>query len=47
MRMPDAREPVLGVARFAPGLRIAGGNDAPKLRNPKVQHYWAKSLFNE
>ena len=37
-------EPVLGVARFAPWLRVAGGNDVPKaaqlLENPNVQHYW-------
>lgn len=37
-------EPVLGVARFAPWLRVAGGNDVPKaaqlLENPNVQNYW-------
>lgn len=37
-------EPVLGVARFAPWLRVAVGNDVPKaaqlLENPNVQHYW-------
>lgn len=37
-------EPVLGVARYAPWLRVAGGNDVPKaaqlLENPNVQHYW-------
>lgn len=37
-------EPVLGVARFAPWLRVAGGNDVPEaahlLENPNVQHYW-------
>ena len=37
-------EPVLGVARYAPWLRVAGGNDVPNaaqlLENPHVQHYW-------
>jgi hypothetical protein len=37
-------EPVLGVARYSPWLRIAGGDDVPKaaqlLENPNVQHYW-------
>lgn len=37
-------EPVLGVARFAPWLRVAGGNDVPKaaqlLENSNVQNYW-------
>lgn len=37
-------EPVLGVARFAPWLRAAGGKDVPKaaqlLENPNVQNYW-------
>ena len=37
-------EPVLGVARFAPWLRVAGGSDVPKaaqlLENPNVQSYW-------
>ena len=37
-------EPVLGVARFAPWLRVAGGSDVPKaaqlLENPNVQNYW-------
>ena len=37
-------EPVLGVARFAPWLRVAGGEDVPKaaelLENPNVQNYW-------
>lgn len=37
-------EPVLGVARFAPWLRVAGGIDVPKaaelLENPNVQNYW-------
>ena len=37
-------EPVLGGARFAPWLRVAGGKDVPKaaqlLENPNVQHYW-------
>lgn len=37
-------EPVLGVARFAPWLRVAGGNDVPQaaelLENPNVQNYW-------
>jgi hypothetical protein len=40
-------EPVLGVARYAPWLRIAGGKDVPKaaqlLENPNVQHYWNAS----
>jgi len=37
-------EPVLGVARLAPWLRVAGGNDVPKaaqlLENPNVKNYW-------
>lgn len=37
-------EPVLGVARFAPWLRVAGGKDVPKaaqlLENPNVKSYW-------
>jgi hypothetical protein len=37
-------EPVLGVARFAPRLRVAGGNDVPKaaqlLENPDLHNYW-------
>lgn len=37
-------EPVLGVARFAPWLRVAGGKDVPKaaqlLENPNVHSYW-------
>jgi hypothetical protein len=40
-------EPVLGVARYAPWLRIASGSDVPKaaqlLQNPNVQHYWNPS----
>jgi hypothetical protein len=40
-------EPVLGVARYAPWLRIAGGSDVPKaaqlLQSPNVQHYWNPS----
>jgi hypothetical protein len=40
-------EPVLGVARVAPWLRTAGGNDIAKaallLHNPRVQHYWNPS----
>lgn len=38
-------EPVLGVARFAPWLRVAGGKDVPKaaqlLENHNVEHYWS------
>ena len=37
-------EPVLGVARFVPWLRIAGGSDVPKaaqlVQNPNVEHFW-------
>ena len=37
-------EPVLGVARFAPWLRVAGAKDVPKaaqlLENPNVRNYW-------
>lgn len=37
-------QPVLGVARFAPWLRVADGNDVSKaaqlLENPNVQNYW-------
>lgn len=40
-------EPVLGVARFVPRLRSAGGSDVPKaaklLQNPNVKHYWNPS----
>jgi hypothetical protein len=40
-------QPVLGVARYAPWLRIAGGDDVPKaaqlVQNPNVQHYWNPS----
>jgi hypothetical protein len=40
-------EPVLGVARYVPWLRIAGGQDVPKagqlLENPNVHHYWNAS----
>jgi hypothetical protein len=40
-------EPVLGVARVAPWLRMAGGDDVAKaerlLHNPHVQHYWNPS----
>jgi hypothetical protein len=40
-------EPVLGVARYAPWLRVSGGKDVPKaaqlLQNPNVQHYWNPS----
>jgi hypothetical protein len=40
-------EPVLGIARYVPWLRIAGGQDVPKaaqlLQNPNVQHYWNPS----
>jgi hypothetical protein len=38
-------EPVLGIARYAPWLRVSGGKDVPKaaqlLENPNVQHYWS------
>lgn len=38
------QEPVLGVARFAPWLRVAGGDDVPQaaqlLENPNVRNYW-------
>lgn len=37
-------EPVLGVARYLPWLRIAGGRDVPKaaslIHNPNVHNYW-------
>jgi hypothetical protein len=37
-------EPVLGVARHLPWLRIAGGKDVPKaaslIHNPDVHNYW-------
>jgi hypothetical protein len=37
-------EPVLGVARYAPWLRVAGGKDVQKagqlLENSNVHHYW-------
>ncbi|MHB8816059.1 MAG: hypothetical protein ACYDAE_22745 [Steroidobacteraceae bacterium] len=37
-------EPVLGVARYLPWLRIAGGKDVPKaaslIHNPNVRNYW-------
>jgi hypothetical protein len=40
-------EPVLGIARYVPWLRIAGGRDVPKaaqlVQNPNVQHYWNAS----
>ena len=40
-------EPVLGVARYAPWLRVSGGKDVPKaaqlLQNPNVQNYWNAS----
>jgi hypothetical protein len=40
-------EPVLGVARVAPWLRMSGGKDVMKaaqlLHNPQVQHYWNPS----
>jgi hypothetical protein len=40
-------EPVLGLARVAPWLRPAGGEDVAKaeqlLHNPNVQHYWNPS----
>ncbi len=40
-------EPVLGVARYAPWLRPAGGKDVPKaaqlLQNPYIQNYWNPS----
>ena len=40
-------EPVLGVARVAPWLRMAGGKDVAKaallLHSPQVQHYWNPS----
>jgi hypothetical protein len=40
-------EPVLGVARYTPWLRVSGGKDVPKaaqmLQNPNVQHYWNPS----
>ncbi|MGH8138168.1 MAG: hypothetical protein ACREVV_08250 [Steroidobacteraceae bacterium] len=40
-------EPVLGVARYAPWLRVSGGKDVPKaaqlLQNPNVQNYWNPS----
>jgi hypothetical protein len=40
-------EPVLGLARYAPWLRVSGGKDVPKaaqlLQNPNVQNYWNPS----
>ena len=40
-------EPVLGLARYAPWLRVSGGEDVPKaaqlLENPNVEHYWNPS----
>lgn len=37
-------EPVLGVARYVPWLRIAGGRDVPQaaglIHNPNVHNYW-------
>ena len=40
-------EPVLGVARVAPWLRMAGARDVARaallLHNPQVQHYWNPS----
>lgn len=40
-------EPVLGVARHVPWLRIAGGRDVPKaaqlIQSPNVHHYWNPS----
>ena len=37
-------EPILGIARYAPWLRVSGGKDVPKaaqlLENPNVRHYW-------
>ena len=40
-------EPVLGVARYIPWLRIAGGRDVQKaeqlIQNPNVHHYWNRS----
>jgi hypothetical protein len=40
-------EPVLGVARYAPWLRVSGGKDVPKasrlLQNPNIQNYWNPS----
>lgn len=37
-------EPVLGVARYVPWLRIAGGRDVPNaarlVHNPNVHNYW-------
>jgi hypothetical protein len=40
-------EPVLGVARYVPWLRVSGGQDVPKaaqlLQNPNVRHYWNPS----
>jgi hypothetical protein len=40
-------EPVLGLARVAPWLRISGGKDVPRaaqlLHNPNVHHYWNPS----
>lgn len=43
------REPVLGVARFAPWLQVAGGKDVARaaqlLENPTVQHYLDSRVF--
>jgi len=40
-------EPVLGIARYLPGLRMGGERDVPKagqlLTNPNVRHYWNAS----
>jgi hypothetical protein len=40
-------EPVLGVARYVPWFRIAGGQDVPKaeqlLENPNIEAYWNPS----
>jgi outer membrane murein-binding lipoprotein Lpp len=40
-------EPVLGVARYVPWLRIAGGKDIPRaarlIHNPNVHSYWSPS----
>lgn len=40
-------EPVLGLARYVPWLRVSGGKDVPKaaqlLQNPDVRHYWNPS----
>jgi hypothetical protein len=40
-------EPALGIARYAPWLRMSGGKDVPKaaqlVQNPNVRHYWNPS----